>query len=122
MHYLFIVIVRDICVVGTGLLDTAKSDAKALNNAIENYIDALKEKGIADNVDKSNIIVDESKINESNNADITDDNNAKDNANNTENETTTKPSKETARVLRYTHLGLRLNLLRLNKSVVNKQP
>ena len=32
-----------------------------------------------------------------NNADITDDNNAKDNANNTENETTTKPSKETAK-------------------------
>ena len=69
---------KDKTVVGTGLLDTAKSDAKALNNAIENYIDALKEKGIADNVDKSNIIVDESKINESNNADITDDNNAKD--------------------------------------------
>ena len=88
---------KDKTVVGTGLLDTAKSDAKALNNAIENYIDALKEKGIADNVDKSNIIVDESKINESNNADITDDNNAKDNANNTENETTTKPSKETAK-------------------------
>ena len=92
---------KDKTVVGTGLLDTAKSDAKALNNAIENYIDALKEKGIADNVDKSNIIVDESKINESNNADITDDNNANnnanDNANNTENETTTKPSKETAK-------------------------
>ena len=92
---------KDKTVVGTGLLDTAKSDAKALNNAIENYIDALKEKGIADNVDKSNIIVDESKISGSNNADITDDNNANDNANNnannTENETTTKPSKETAK-------------------------
>ena len=92
---------KDKTVVGTGLLDTAKSDARALNNAIENYIDALKEKGIADNVDKSNIIVDESKISESNNADITDDNNANDNANdnanNTENETTTKPSKETAK-------------------------
>ena len=76
---------KDKTVVGTGLLDTAKSDAKALNNAIENYIDALKEKGIADNVDKSNIIVDESKISESNNADITDDNNANDNANNNAN-------------------------------------
>lgn len=62
---------KDKTVVGTGLLDTAKSDARALNNAIESYIDALKEKGIADNVDKSNIIVDESKISGSNQNDIT---------------------------------------------------
>ena len=62
---------KDKTVVGTGLLDTAKSDARALNNAIGSYIDALKEKGIADNVDKSNIIVDESEISGSNQNDIT---------------------------------------------------
>lgn len=62
---------KDKTVVGTGLLDTAKSDARALNNAIESYIDALKEKGIAENVDKSNIIVDESEISGSNQNDIT---------------------------------------------------
>ena len=57
---------KDKTVVGSGLLDTAKSDAKALNDALDSYIDALKEKGIADDVDKSNIIVDESKINSEN--------------------------------------------------------
>jgi len=57
---------KDKTVVGSGLLDTAKSDAKALNDALDSYIDALKEKGIADDVDKSNIIVDESEINAEN--------------------------------------------------------
>lgn len=53
---------EDKTVVGTGLLDVAKSDAAALNSALENYIDALKEKGIADDVDKNDIMVDESDI------------------------------------------------------------
>lgn len=38
----------DKTVVGTGLLDTEKSDAKALNAAVSNYIDALKDKNIVD--------------------------------------------------------------------------
>ena len=38
----------DKTIVGTGLLDIAKSDAKALNAAVENYIDALKDKGKVD--------------------------------------------------------------------------
>ncbi len=38
----------DKTIVGTGLLDVAKSDAKALNAAIENYIDALKDKNKVD--------------------------------------------------------------------------
>ena len=50
---------EDKTVVGTGLLDVAKSDARALNSALENYIDALKEKGVATNVDKNDVIVDE---------------------------------------------------------------
>ena len=50
---------EDKTVVGTGLLDVAKSDAKALNSALENYIDALKEKGVAKDVDKNDVIVDE---------------------------------------------------------------
>lgn len=58
---------EDKTVVGTGLLDVAKSDAKALNSALENYIDALKEKGVADDVDKDNIIVDENELNSSDN-------------------------------------------------------
>ena len=66
---------KDKTVVGSGLLDTAKSDAKALNDALESYIDALKEKGIADDVDKSNIIVDESQIDQNDNADTTDNKN-----------------------------------------------
>ncbi len=38
----------DKTIVGTGLLDVEKSDAKALNAAVENYIDALKDKGKVD--------------------------------------------------------------------------
>lgn len=52
----------DKTVVGTGLLDEEKSDAAALNAAVENYIDALQEEGVAENVDKSSVIVDESDI------------------------------------------------------------
>lgn len=51
---------EDKTVVGTGLLDVAKSDAKALNSALENYIDALQAKG--DNVNKDDVIVDADKI------------------------------------------------------------
>ena len=40
---------EDKTVVGTGLLDTEKSDVKALNAAVSNYIDALKDKGVVDN-------------------------------------------------------------------------
>lgn len=52
----------DKTVVGTGLLDVAKSDAKALNSALENYIDALQQKGVAGNVNKDNVLVDENEI------------------------------------------------------------
>lgn len=38
----------DKTIVGTGLVDVEKSDAKALNAAVENYIDALKDKGVVD--------------------------------------------------------------------------
>ncbi|MBR3148884.1 MAG: CvpA family protein [Eubacterium sp.] len=38
----------DKTLVGTGLLDVQKTDVKALNAAVENYIDALKDKGIVD--------------------------------------------------------------------------
>ena len=58
---------EDKTVVGTGLLDVAKSDAKALNSALESYIDALKEKGVADDVNMSDVIVDENDIESSDN-------------------------------------------------------
>lgn len=62
---------EDKTVVGTGLLDVAKSDAGALNSALESYIDALEEKGVADNVDRDDVIVDEDEIQGSNSEDIT---------------------------------------------------
>jgi hypothetical protein len=39
---------EDKTIVGTGLVDVAKSDVKALNAAVTNYIDALKDKGVVD--------------------------------------------------------------------------
>lgn len=36
----------DKTIVGTGLVDVAKSDARALNTAVENYIDAMKDKNV----------------------------------------------------------------------------
>lgn len=53
---------EDKTIVGTGLLDVAKSDAGALNSALENYIDALQEKGMANDVKKEDVIVDEDEI------------------------------------------------------------
>lgn len=40
---------EDKTIVGTGLVDVQKSDIKALNAAVSNYIDALKDKGVVDN-------------------------------------------------------------------------
>lgn len=55
-----LVSLADKTIVGTGLLDNLKSDEKALNAAVENYIEALQDKGIVDSdVDMDNIIVDE---------------------------------------------------------------
>lgn len=45
----------DKTIVGTGLLDEMKSDAKALNAAVENYVQAMKDKGKID----SDVNVDE---------------------------------------------------------------
>lgn len=56
---------EDKTVVGAGLLDVAKSDAAALNSALENYIDALSEKGVAENVNKDDVLVDEKDISSS---------------------------------------------------------
>lgn len=50
----------DKTLVGTGLLDTAKSDGGALNAAVENYINALKDKGkISQNANAEDYKVDE---------------------------------------------------------------
>ena len=60
----------DKTIVGTGLLDVAKSDAKALNAAVTNYIDALKDKGRVD----QNASADDYKVDENgNNTSVVDD-------------------------------------------------
>ncbi len=51
----------DKTIVGTGLLDNLKSDAKSLNAAVENYVEAMQDKGIVgQNVDMEEYYVDES--------------------------------------------------------------
>ncbi len=77
---------EDKTVVGTGLLDVAKSDAKALNKALESYIDALTAKG--DNVNKDDVMVDDDDI-------ISADNNASADKNTQD---STKPEKITGAV------------------------
>lgn len=64
----------DKTIVGTGLLDTEKSDVNALNAAVENYIAALKDKNKVD----QNADADDYKVTEDNTS-VTDDlnNNAK---------------------------------------------
>lgn len=50
----------DKTLVGTGLLDTEKSDSAALNAAVENYINALKDKGkISQDANAEDYMVDE---------------------------------------------------------------
>ena len=57
-----LVSLEDKTVVGTGLIDT-NSDAKALNTAVENYINAMKDKGwIAKTVNASDYVKDEAEI------------------------------------------------------------
>lgn len=57
-----LVSLEDKTVVGAGLIDT-NSDAKALNTAVENYINAMKDKGwIAKTVDASDYVKDEAEI------------------------------------------------------------
>ena len=57
-----LVSLEDKTVVGTGLIDT-NSDAKALNTAVENYINAMKDKGwIAKTVDAADYVKDEAEI------------------------------------------------------------
>lgn len=58
---------EDKTVVGTGLLDIEKSDAKALNGALASYIDALEEKGVANDVNKDDVMVDENDLNSADN-------------------------------------------------------
>lgn len=50
----------DKTIVGTGIVDEMKSDAKALNAAVENYIQALKDKNIiGTDIDVNEYLVDE---------------------------------------------------------------
>lgn len=66
---------EDKTLVGTGLVDVQKSDVKALNAAVSNYIDALKDKGVVDenaNADDYKVEEDDSDKKESPKADASD--------------------------------------------------
>lgn len=56
----------DKTIVGTGLLDEMKSDAKALNAAVENYVQAMKDKGkISSDINVDDYLVDDNSSNQS---------------------------------------------------------
>lgn len=59
---------EDKTVVGTGLLDVAKNDTNALNNAVANYIEALKNNGVADDLDADDVINNDNTAAENGNA------------------------------------------------------
>lgn len=66
-----LVSLADKTIVGTGLLDNLKSDEKALNAAVENYIEALQDKGVVGNdVNVDDIIVDEPNAGDNTNTDV----------------------------------------------------
>ena len=66
----------DKTIVGTGIVDEMKSDAKALNAAVENYIQALKDKNIINsNIDMNEYLVDETDENQGGTASQTPDSN-----------------------------------------------
>ena len=69
----------DKTVVGTGLIDVEKTDIKALNAAVENYIDALKDKGMID----QNVDADDYKADENGEKENTNKPNTNENENNT---------------------------------------
>ena len=69
-----LVSLEDKTIVGTGLLDDFKTDEKALNGAVENYIEAMQDEGVIDeDVDAEDFLVEDDETDTTEDADSTTD-------------------------------------------------
>ncbi len=105
----------DKTIVGTGIVDEMKSDAKALNAAVENYIQALKDKNIINsNIDMNEYLVDETDENQGGTASQTPDSNGAETPQTTPSQTGSQVTGEVASILTSVNDGNTYYYLQIN--------
>ena len=105
----------DKTIVGTGIVDEMKSDAKALNAAVENYIQALKDKNIINsNIDMNEYLVDETDENQGGTASQTPDSNGAETPQSTPSQTGSQVTGEVASILTSVNDGNTYYYLQIN--------
>lgn len=105
----------DKTIVGTGIVDEMKSDAKALNAAVENYIQALKDKNIINsNIDMNEYLVDETDENQGGTASQTPDSNGSETPQTTPSQTGSQVTGEVASILTSVNDGNTYYYLQIN--------
>lgn len=105
----------DKTIVGTGIVDEMKSDAKALNAAVENYIQALKDKNIINsNIDMNEYLVDETDENQGGTASQTPDSNGAVTPQTTPSQTGSQVTGEVASILTSVNDGNTYYYLQIN--------
>lgn len=105
----------DKTIVGTGIVDEMKSDAKALNAAVENYIQALKDKNIINsNIDMNEYLVDETDENQGGTASQTPDSNGAETPQTTPSQTGSQITGEVASILTSVNDGNTYYYLQIN--------
>lgn len=105
----------DKTIVGTGIVDEMKSDAKALNAAVENYIQALKDKNIINsNIDMNEYLVDETDENQGGTVSQTPDSNGAETPQTTPSQTGSQVTGEVASILTSVNDGNTYYYLQIN--------
>ena len=105
----------DKTIVGTGIVDEMKSDAKALNAAVENYIQALKDKNIINsNIDMNEYLVDETDENQGGTASQTPDSNGAETPQTTPSQTGSQVTGQVASILTSVNDGNTYYYLQIN--------
>lgn len=105
----------DKTIVGTGIVDEMKSDAKALNAAVENYIQALKDKNIINsNIDMNEYLVDETDENQGGTASQTPDSNGAETPQTTPSQTGSQVTGEVSSILTSVNDGNTYYYLQIN--------
>lgn len=104
----------DKTIVGSGIVDELKSDANALNGAVENYIQALKDKNIiGSDIDLNEYLVEETDEEDENTADTPDDSGSE-NQNNAPSENGSQITGEVTSILTSVNNGSTYYYLQIN--------